>query len=118
MPDPLDAFPAVEGDDSARDLLARHQRVVRELPDLSVADLVYDYRTQFHEDPLVARDEAAYYLSVRSHVWDEFADRMELTDDERARLKAAHAEQFEASVGRPADREALVFTKEGSARSP
>lgn len=109
--DPLDAFPTIE-DETVRDLLARHQRVVREFPDLSVADLVYDYRTQFHEDPLVTRDEAAYYLSVRSHVWDEFADWMELTDDELARLKAAHAEQFEARVGRPADREALVFAKE------
>lgn len=111
VPDPLDAFPAVE-DEGARDLLARHQRVVRKFPDLSVADLVYDYRTQFHEDPLVARDETAYYLSVRSHVWDEFADWMDLTDDELTRLKAAHAEQFEASVGNLANRDALVFAKE------
>lgn len=110
MTEPLDAFPDVE-DESDRDLIARHQRAVREFPDVSVADLVYEYRTLFHQDPLVERTETAYYLSVRSHVWNEFADWMELTDDELARLKAAHAEQFVASVGHSADRDALVFTR-------
>ncbi|WP_132058567.1 hypothetical protein [Halorussus amylolyticus] len=111
MADPLDAFPDVT-DESDRDLVARHQRAVREFPDLSVADLVYDYRTQFHEDPLVERDESAFYLSVRSHVWTEFADWMDLSDDELAQLKAAHARQFEASVGRSADYDALVLAKD------
>ncbi|WP_128478807.1 hypothetical protein [Halorussus pelagicus] len=47
----------------------------------------------------MTQDETAYYLAVRSHVWEEFADRMDLTDDELTRLKTLHAEQFAASVG-------------------
>ena len=116
---PLDSFPDLT-DESDRDLVARHQQVVRALEGVTVDGLVYEYRTQFHRDPLVTQDGTAYYLSVRSHVWKEFADRMDLSDDELARLKAIHAEQFAASVGEEgsgekasdADETAMILTKE------
>lgn len=125
MADPLAAFPDLaDGDDRPneddrpngpaddRELVARHQRAVRDFEGLSVDGLVYEYRTQFHRDPLVTQTETAYYLSVRSHVWDEFAERMEASEAELERLKKLHAEQFEASVGESADDDAMILTKE------
>ena len=111
MPEPLDAFPDVKRKED-RELVARHQRAVRELEGVGVDGLVYEYRTQFHRDPLVTQNETAYYLSVRSHVWDEFGERMELGDGELERLKEAHAGQFEVSVGEEASDEAMILTKE------
>jgi hypothetical protein len=114
MTDPLDAFPDLT-DDADRDLVARHQRTVRELEGVTVDGLVYEYRTQFHRDPLVTQDGTAYYLSVRSHVWEEFADQMGLTDEELSRLKMAHDEQFAASVGESTPGEngdAMILAKE------
>ncbi|WP_435181968.1 hypothetical protein [Halorussus sp. AFM4] len=111
MAAPLDPFGDVD-DEAARDLVARHQAFVRDLPDVGVDGLVYEYRTQFHQDPLVTQDATAYYLSVRGHVWDEFADRMGLSDEELAELREAHAEQFAAHVGEPAGDEAMILTKE------
>ena len=119
MADPLAAFPDLtdEGDRTDgrandRELVARHQRAVRDFEGVSVDGLVYEYRTQFHRDPLVTQTETAYYLSVRGHVWDEFAERMETSEEELLRLKEIHAERFEASVGEPADDDAMILTKE------
>lgn len=114
--DPLAAFPDVENEED-RALAAKHQQGVRNLEGVTVDGLVYEYRTQFHQDPLITQDGTAYYLSVRGHVWDEFADRLDLSDEELARLKAIHAEQFAASVGEEAGDEAgegdpLILTKE------
>ncbi|NEU58322.1 hypothetical protein [Halorussus sp. MSC15.2] len=111
MAEPLDAFPDV-GDETDRDLVARQQEAVRDLDGVTVDGLVYEYRTQFHRDPLVTQSETAYYLSVRDHVWTEFAERMGLSDDELERLKRAHAEQFAATVGEEAEDEAMILTKE------
>jgi hypothetical protein len=118
MAEPLAAFPAIEAE-TDRELVARHQRVVRNLEGVGVDGLVYEYRTQFHRDPLVAQDATTYYLTVRSHVWQEFADRMDLSADELARLKALHADQFAGSVGdggggesESADGEPMILTKE------
>lgn len=111
MAEPLTAFPDVE-DETDRALVMKHQETVRNLERVTVDGLVYEYRTQFHQDPLVTQDETAYYLSVRGHVWDEFGDRMELSDEKLAQLKQAHAEQFEATVGEVANDEAMIFTKE------
>jgi hypothetical protein len=97
MAEPLDGFPDIDGE-ADRELVDRHQEAVRELDGVGVDGLVYEYRTQFHRDPLVTQNGTAYYLSVRGHVWEEFADRVELTEDELARLKDLHAEQFAASV--------------------
>jgi len=110
--EPLAAFPDVEGEDD-RALVARHQQVVRDLEGVGVDGLVYEYRTQFHRDPLVTQTGTAYFLAVRGHVWDEFGERMGLDDGELARLKELHAEQFAASVGEsPGQGEALILTKE------
>ncbi|WP_115864883.1 hypothetical protein [Halorussus litoreus] len=114
--DTLAAFPDVDDEDD-RELVARHQRAVRDLDGVTVDGLVYEYRTQFHRDPLVTQNETAYFLAVRSHVWDEFAERTDLSDEELARLKELHAEQFAASVGGQSgnDRgsgEPMVLTKE------
>ncbi|WP_134672366.1 hypothetical protein [Halorussus marinus] len=111
MADPLDPFPDVD-DEADRALVARHQEAVRALPALSVEDLVYDYRTQFHRDPLVARTDAAYYLSVRSHVWAEFGERLDAGPDGLSRLKAIHAEQFREHVGEQAADDAMILTRE------
>ncbi|MFC4451444.1 hypothetical protein [Halorussus aquaticus] len=111
MPEPLDPFPEIT-DETDRELVARQQEAVRELDGVTVDGLVYEYRTQFHRDPLVTQSETAYYLSVRDHVWSEFAERMGLSDDERERVKRAHAEQFAASVGEEAEGEAMILTKE------
>ncbi|PSQ48405.1 hypothetical protein BRD15_05330 [Halobacteriales archaeon SW_6_65_15] len=115
MAEPLDSFPDVEGEDD-RELVARHQQAVRNLEGVTVDGLVYEYRTQFHRDPLVTQTETAYYLSVRSHVWDEFGERMGLSDAELETLKDAHAEQFAASVGEETgdakNGEDMILTKE------
>ena len=114
MADPLQPFPDVEEeeDDRERELVVRHQRAVRDLEGTGVDGLVYEYRTQFHRDPFVTQTESAYYLSVRGHVWDEFAERMELSDEELGRLKEIHDDQFAASVGEEASDEAMILTKE------
>lgn len=112
MAEPLDAFGDVELSEDDRELVERHQQVVRDYENLSVDGLVYEYRTQFHQDPLVEQDERGYYLSVRGHVWDEFAEAMEVSGEELARLKEIHEAQFEASVGEVAREEAMVLTKE------
>ena len=112
MAEPLAPFRDAEVSEEDRELVLRHQQVVRDYENLSVDGLVYEYRTQFHRDPLVDQDEAAYYLSVRGHVWDEFAAAMDASEAELARLKKIHAEQFAASVGESADDEAMVLTKE------
>jgi hypothetical protein len=113
MPEPLAAFPDVEEEsEDDRELVARHQQGVRDLDGVTVDGLVYEYRTQFHQDPLVTQDETAYFLSVRGHVWEEFGDRMGLDDGELERLKEIHDEQFEASVREEAGDEAMILTKE------
>jgi hypothetical protein len=115
MAEPLDAFPNVT-DESDRELLARHQQAVRDLEGVTVDGLVYEYRTQFHRDPLVTQTETAYYLSVRGHVWDEFAERLDLSDEELTQLRRVHEAQFAASVGEDVGEagngEALILTKE------
>jgi hypothetical protein len=115
MVEPLDAFPNVT-DESDRELVGRHQQAVRDLEGVTVDGLVYEYRTQFHRDPLVTQTETAYYLSVRGHVWDEFAERLDSSDEELTQLKEIHKAQFAASVGEDegdaGNGEALILTKE------
>ena len=72
--------------------LARtHQSNVRDLP--GVDDIVYEWRTQFHQDPLLARTSAAYYLALPDHVWDEFAEDIGVSEAERAALVDLHGRQ-------------------------
>jgi hypothetical protein len=90
----------------------RHQTGIRELP--GVDNIVYEWRNYFHMDPLVVRTEAAYVLAVESHVWDEFADRLELSGTELDSLKTIHDRQARTLAPNP-DRfesaDAIVLTR-------
>jgi len=124
--DELDAFDAdciaAVADDHDIDVdrltaLARtHQANVRDLP--GVDDIVYEWRNQFHLDPLLARTTEAYYLALPAHVWDEFAESLGINDTERAALVALHdrqtrrdAEEVGADVGRLNGDEAVVLAR-------
>jgi len=80
--------------DRLRTLARRHQEGVRELP--GVDDIVYEWRNHFHMDPLLTRTDAVYVLALPSHVWDEFADRLELSAAELDALRAVHDRQARA----------------------
>jgi hypothetical protein len=112
-----DAFAAVEREHGVaaatlRDLVRRHQRLVRDLP--GVDDVVYEWRRFLPNDPVVERRPDAYYLSVAETVWPEYVAALSLDEREAAALRAVHRRQFDASVGgRPAgDRGAMVLTRE------
>ncbi|WP_123534094.1 hypothetical protein [Halosimplex salinum] len=77
------------------DLVRTHQSNVRALP--GVEDIVYEWRNYFHQDPLVGRTEAVYYLALPEHVWDEFVEDMGIDETERAALLAVHDRQARAA---------------------
>jgi hypothetical protein len=125
--DELDAFDAdlfaAVGDDHGvdadrlRELARTHQSSVRDLP--GVEDIVYEWRSQFHWDPLLARTTGAYYLALPDHVWDEFAEDVGATDVERAALVALHERQIRrdapevgADTGRLDGSDGLLLTRE------
>ena len=99
-------------DAALRDLVRRHQELVRRLP--GVDDIVYEWRTAFPDDPVIERRPDVYYLSVAGTVWPEYAASLGLDDRETAALRAVHRRQLDASVGdRPTgDRGAMVLTRE------
>lgn len=70
---------------AVRDVQAAAERYV------GVDGLVYEWRTAFRADPLVARSETAYVLRVEPRVWAEFADHGGLTDEATGAVKAVHA---------------------------
>jgi hypothetical protein len=93
-------------------LVARHQERVRDSP--GVDDIVYEWRNYFHMDPLVVRTETAYVLAVESHVWDEFAESLDLSGPELDALKAVHDAQARTTApnaGRFGTAEAVVLTR-------
>jgi len=111
-PDVVDAV-AADHDLAAsglRDLASRHQESMRDLP--GIDDLVYEWRTQFHDDPMVERTETAYYLTVREHVWEEFADALDLSERELGALQALHDRQLHAAVEPSGGGVAIVLTRE------
>jgi hypothetical protein len=83
--------------DALAALVERHQERVRDLP--GVEDVVYEWRSQFHEDPLVHRSEAVYVLAHRPHVWDEYVEAMELSETESRTLRAVHDAQARGLAG-------------------
>jgi len=118
-PDLFDEVAADHGvdPDRLRELARRHQSNVRDLP--GVEDIVYEWRSQFHWDPLLTQTTAAYYLALPDHVWDEFADDLGVTDAERSALVALHDGQIRrdapdvgADTGRLDSAEPLVLTRE------
>jgi hypothetical protein len=119
---PLDAFDdelftAVASDndldaDRLRSVAGDHQQGVRDLP--GVDDIVYEWRNQFHMDPLVHRTPAAYVLALRDHVWSEFGDRLDLSATELDALRSLHDRQARTLVtdaSRFDDADALVLTR-------
>jgi len=99
-----------------RTLARTHQSNVRDLP--GVDDIVYEWRNQFHLDPLLVRTTATYYLALPAHVWDEFAESLGATDVERDALVALHERQARQDadtvgldVGRLDGDEAVVLTR-------
>jgi hypothetical protein len=63
-----------------------------------VDGLVYEWRTTFHEDPLVETTDRAYYLDPGERTWGDFADRLDLSDETRATVRAVHRQAFVAAV--------------------
>jgi len=95
-----------------RTLARRHQEGVRELP--GVDNIVYEWRNHFHMDPLVHRTDAVYVLALADHVWEEFADRLDLSSTERDALKTLHDRQARAlatSTDRFESDDAFVLTR-------
>jgi hypothetical protein len=82
--------------DRLASLVRTHQSNVRDLP--GVEDIVYEWRNYFHLDPLVAQTDAAYYLALPDHVWDEFTDDVGIEGDERGALLAVHDRQARADA--------------------
>jgi len=80
-----------------RDAMAAHQSQARDNP--GVEDLVYEWRSQFHEQPLLHRTGEAYYLRLRSHVWDEFADALDIPEATLQAVLDVHEEQTRAVTG-------------------
>lgn len=124
--DPLAAFDAdlvssvarETGSDphALRSLLRRHQESVRALP--GVADLVYEWRRTL-DDAVVVRTDGAFCCAVRPVVWSEFADALDIGDDERERLALVHDRQARRTartegvdVSAFDDRAAVVLTRE------
>jgi len=96
-PAAIEAVAEDRGIDPARlEAIARdHQEGVRDLP--GIEDIVYEWRSQFHQDPLLSRTERAYVLALRDHVWNEFAQSLSLSEAETAALRALH-ERVAATV--------------------
>jgi hypothetical protein len=95
-----------------QELATRHQEGVRDHP--GVDDIVYEWRNYFHMDPLVLQTETAYVLAVESHVWEEFADRLDASAEELDALKAVHDRQARTLVpdgGRFESGDAIVLTR-------
>jgi len=80
-----------------RDLLVRHQEQVRDNP--GVEDIVYEWRSQFHGQPVVQRTPDTYYMRLRAHVWDEFADALDIAEADLYAVLDAHEEQLRRETG-------------------
>ncbi|MFB6179508.1 MAG: hypothetical protein ABEI77_07285 [Halorientalis sp.] len=80
-----------------RSLAGRQQQQVRDNP--GVEDIVYEWRTQFHEQPVVHQTDDAYYLRLRRHVWDEFADALDIAETDLYALLDLHTDQTRRVTG-------------------
>lgn len=87
------------------------QATVSGFADLSVDDIVYEWRTRHHKDPLVSRTPDAYYLDVREHVWADVLDRADASERELAAVREVHAGQFEADRDDEAPDGAMVLDR-------
>jgi hypothetical protein len=94
------------------ELLRAHQQQVRDNP--GVEDIVYEWRSQFHEAPLLHRTADAYYLRLRTHVWEEFASALDIPEVELDALVDAHEEQVRRETGaeRGENERFMILTRE------
>lgn len=98
--------------DRLRTLTRRHQQSIRDLP--GIDNIVYEWRNHFHLDPLLARTDTVYTLALPDHVWDEFADRLDVSETELDGLRAVHDHQARRLVDpthRLDDEAAFVLTR-------
>jgi len=125
MASPRDPLAAFDGDvfettagevdhdeDRLREIARAHQGGVRNLP--GVDDIVYEWRNQFHQDPLIYRTDTVYVLALQNHVWEEFGDSLDLTDADLDALQSLHDRQARELVdgtGRLDSDDALVLTR-------
>jgi len=111
--DVLSAVAAENGLDEGalESLVRRHQEGVRDLP--GVEDIVYEWRSQFHRDPLRDRTPERYVLVLRDHVWAEFSDSLGLSATELDALRAVHERQAKTVLdeGSVSDGAAMVLTR-------
>lgn len=91
--------------DAVRQLVGRHQRLVRENP--GVTDLVYEWRNYLEYDPLVARTDDAYYLVVLPRIWAEFGEALDLSSAELDRLELVHDRQARRNARERGDDESV-----------
>jgi L-rhamnose mutarotase len=68
-----------------------------------VEDMVYEWRSQFHEQPVLQQTAEAYYLRLREHVWEEFADALDLAEVDFYAVLDAHEEQTRRKTGAGVD---------------
>lgn len=98
---------------SLRDVLDDQNALVRDFPGIeSVDDLVYEWRTAFHEEPLVERTPEAYYLSVRPHVWADFEQRLDANEAVFDALRELHRRIFEEYGVEEGDYEPMVLIRD------
>lgn len=95
-----DSTPAV-----VRDLVVRHQSLVRETP--GVSDLVYEWRNYLGYDPLVARTDEGYHLAVLPHIWEQFGDALDLSPADLDRLERVHDRQARKAARERGDDESV-----------
>lgn len=110
--DALDTVAAETGVDRARlrDALDRQQSLAADAPGVAgLDDLVYEWRRLLPEDPLVRREDGAYYLAVEEHVWVDFVSRFDFADEVDAALREVHARVFADYDG---ENVPLVFVRE------
>jgi hypothetical protein len=97
--------------EALRDLLARHQEGMRELP--GAENLVYEWRKAFPWEVVLERRDDAYLTDVREGVWPEFADALGFGEADLAAVMAVHARQVEADSDADAtEGDPLVVTRE------
>ncbi|WP_299263909.1 hypothetical protein [Halorientalis sp.] len=94
-----------------RDLLRRHQQQVRDNP--GVEDIVYEWRSQFHGQPVLRRTEDTYYLRLHTHVWDEFAAALDIPEASLHAVLDTHEEQLRRETGASVgdDERAMVLNR-------
>ncbi|PSQ01857.1 hypothetical protein BRC94_02595 [Halobacteriales archaeon QS_5_70_17] len=103
MDDSLPALPAPFPPETVERVAAERGRAAPSLADavrgvqavaeryVGVDGLVYEWRSTFPTDPLVARTETAYVLRVDPDVWADFGEHAGLGEDALAGVRAVHA---------------------------